>query len=235
MKAVIPYPSASMCGADVVEGCIASVAERFSDVDAFVVAVGSGRSELAVRRVADSAREASGRPVGVLRARERAVNGVSAIRLCLKACIDALPDEASVLFVPPWWHASCEPGLSVSGITGGVELADDVVSVMLAGWLWGGCGGRVNYFPRPCPHEGFLAVQSSHYTDRWVFSVDAPQAVNAALFRDGGIMSDSGLSGVDKFVQSNYWGRDDANMVLVPGNQVQPFTDVLCVSPDYRA
>lgn len=233
MKAVIPYPSASMCGPSVVTWCIKSILEYVDGVDGFVVAVGSDESfEWFTKEAGDSLEDLS--KIAIHRVSEKVVNGVSAIRLCLRSCIDALPGEDSVLFVPPWWHA--EPGgrIDLKKIVGVDSMWDDVVSIMLAGWLWGGCSGKVNYMPRPCKYDRFVAVQSTHYTDKWVFSVDAPQIVNAKHFRDGGIMRDSGLSGVEAFVKSNYWGRDDVNMVLVPKEQKQMFRDVLCVSPDYR-
>ena len=227
MTCIIPYPSESMCGASVAGDCMRLLNDNVGGIDRFVFAVGSDRSKNAVLRWLDGTTRTFAR-IGIHHVKEKAYNGTSVFRLCLKSTIDVLPDEREVLFVPPWWHFIAGSKLELN------PVPDDVVSVMLAGWFWSECRGTINYRPRPCKYDDFVAVQSVQWVDMWTFSIDAPQVVNASHFRKGGVMDDDSPGGVDKLNKSNYWGRDDVNMVLVPRRQKPFFKDVLGASPDYR-
>ena len=227
MTCIIPYPSASMCDASVAYDCMRLLNDNVEGIDRFVFAVGSERSRNAIVRVLEGTTRNFAK-IGIHLVKDKAYNGTSVFRLCLRSTLDVLPEEGFVLFVPPWWHFVKGTKLKLDAVP------DDVVSVMLAGWFWSECRGSINYRGRPCKYEDFLAVQSFQGTDKWVFSIDAPQIINAVHFREGGVMDDHEPGGVDKLNQSNYWGREDVNMVLVPKNRKPFFKDVLGANPDYR-
>lgn len=230
MTCIIPYPSVSMCDASVAGDCMRLLNDGASGIDRFVFTVGSDRSKNAVLKWLDGTTRTFAR-IGVHRVKDKVVNGTSAVMACLRSCIDAIEDE-SVLFVPPWWHLVPGSRLDVSSGAFDGSIPGDVVSIMLAGWLWSEVG-PFNFVPRDCKYDEFVAVQSVQGIDKFVFNPNSPQVVNSVHFREGGVLRDCSIQAIERLCDTNYWGRDDVNMVLVPKQQKPFFRDILNTNPAY--
>jgi hypothetical protein len=233
--AIVPFASVSLHDASLVYSCLSELSSI--GCRQAIVQCGSGRCRDAFFEYAASVRgkENLGIRCSVEIARSTCGNGVTAVGHLLLSSVEHpyLSGERTALLCPPWWSKNRDyRELDCFSLADN----DDVVSVMLSGWYWAFCGGKMNYVPRDCRYEGCHAVRSWYRCENHVFNADAPQIVNLRHFRHGGILEDLGeYNGVLRHVRSSYWGRDDINMVLVPKDVKPMFDDVLGMDPGYRS
>lgn len=228
---VVPYPSVECMPADELLATLDSIRGRCvvdgAPVGSFVVPCGS---KIAYEALSSSL-SAGGREYSVdARTMDApAPNGTSAMFAALFDCANRLLPHA-VALIPPWWRPT--RGVDLSAYAG--DLDDSVLSIELAGWPWSECGGYMNYRPRDCGRPGYRAVQSHHVRDPYVFDASVPQVVNAAKLVSGFTeFFRQEQEFVKRLNQSNYWGRDGRNMVLVPDGGPM-FEDFLGTNPAYR-
>ena len=226
MVAVVPFASVSMHSPDLVVRCVGALKEK--GVEKFVVPCGS-------KRCAESLAGLSGRKdASVTVLAEPIGNGTPALSGLLQSVVghQFLLGEKTLLFCPPWWIPNDRYRVNEFF---SYALNEDVVSVMLAGWYWSMCSGKMNYVPQDCPYAGCVAVRSWYHCEKHTFNIDAPQVIGVKELFGIGVLNDmSEDNGMTRMMQTNYWGKDPINMVLVPVSTGPMFDDVLGTDPAYR-